>query len=319
MKLSDLAYYRTGGSCLELHEPEDLAELSSLVKGIRTRGLRLFVLGGGTNSLVLDDPWPGAVIAFTKMKNIEVDPDNCTLRCEAGADNTAIAQTALQHSLAGVSWMMRLPGQIGGTVRMNARCYGGEISQVVSEVEAVLPDGRIQRFSREAGIFRGYKDTVFMENQAIIARVSLRLEAGEHERLAEHMNFCERDRISKGQFLHPTCGCVFKNDYTVGVPSGMLLDKAGVHQLSRGKTIINPKHANFLYNLGASSRDLLELTLEMRELVYQEFGVWLAYEMEILGELPPDLRQRVEEQRPQKPHEDKLAVLRELFKQRSSS
>lgn len=316
MKLSDLAYYRTGGSCLELYEPKNIDELSSIVKDLNSRRLPYFVLGGGTNSLVLDDMWPGAVICFTQMKRIEVDLSASTLRCEAGVENSSIAGTALKEGLGGVSWMMRLPGQIGGTVRMNARCYGGEISQVVSEVEAVMPDGRLQRFKGDAQVFSGYKDTVFMKNGAIIARVSLQLRAGNRESLAAHMNFCESDRIAKGQFLHPTCGCVFKNDYRVGVPSGMLLDKAGAHGLNRGKTMINPKHANFVYNLGASSRDILELTLDMRELVYQTYGVWLAYEMEILGELPPDLQQRVAEERPQRLREDRLEPLRQLFQKR---
>ena len=63
----------------------------------------------------------------------------------------------------------------------------------------------------------------------------------------------------------------------------MLLDKAGVHKLSNDKVSINPKHANFVFNLNASSDDILDITTKMREAVYKKFGVWLEYEMEILG------------------------------------
>ncbi len=315
MKLSQLAYYKTGGSCQKLYLPESTAELVSIVKTIHAQKQPFFVLGGGTNSLVLDEPWPGAVIAFSKMNKIEVAGHLMT--CEAGAENTSIAQRALREGLGGLSWMNRLPGQLGGTVRMNARCYGGEISQVVSEVEAVLPDGTLQTFHSSSGIFSGYKDTLFMRNGAIIARATLKLQAGDVKALEEHMSFCESDRIAKGQFKHPTCGCVFKNDYKVGVPSGMLLDQAGAHQLSSGNTQINPQHANFVYNLGASSREIIELSLRMRELVYQEFGVWLAYEMEILGEIPPDLQLRISEQKPPQFRDEKLAPLRKLFQRRS--
>jgi UDP-N-acetylmuramate dehydrogenase len=96
----------------------------------------------------------------------------------------------------------------------------------------------------------------------------------------------------------------------------MLLDKAGAHRLSRPEVALNPQHANFVYNKGAGSRDILELTLAMRELVYREYGVWLEYEMEILGELPLDLKDRVQEKRPARLLEGKLEPLRALFQKK---
>jgi UDP-N-acetylmuramate dehydrogenase len=315
VKLRDYSYYRTGGRCRALYEPRSIEDLARIVTALNATQQAYFVLGGGTNSLVLDEDWPGAVIVFTRMRAIEID--GTRLICEAGADNSDIARAARDAGLEGLAWMYRLPGQIGGTVRMNARCYGGEISQVASEVAAVLPDGRMQHYLASDGIFKGYKDTVFMDNKAVVARVVLQLRPGDRTQIEEQMQFCETDRVNKGQFLFPTCGCVFKNDYSVGIPSGMLLDRAGAHQLSLEQVAINPKHANFVYNKGATSRDILEMTLQMRELVYREFGVWLEYEMEILGKLPPDLALRVAEQRPAQPREDRLAALRATFQRRT--
>ncbi|WP_176736237.1 UDP-N-acetylmuramate dehydrogenase [Oligoflexus tunisiensis] len=316
MKLRDLAYYRTGGRCQALYEPKNIEDLSRIVQALHATRQRYFVLGGGTNSLVLDEDWPGAVIVFRRMKKIEVR--GTSLYVEAGADNTAVSQAALEAKLEGVAWMNRLPGQIGGTVRMNARCYGGEISQVTREVHTVLPDGSIRVYTAADGIFRGYKDTLFMDNGAIVAAAVLQLEEGVRGSIETRMKFYEQDRMNKGQFHYPTCGCVFKNDYSVGVPSGMLLDKAGAHKLSRPEVALNPQHANFVYNKGASSRDILELTLAMRDLVYQEYGVWLEYEMEILGELPADLKARVQDKKPARFQESKLEPLRALFQKKQN-
>jgi len=316
LKLRDLAYYRTGGRCKALYQPKTIEDLSRIVQALHATQQKYFVLGGGTNSLVLDEDWPGAVIVFRRMKTIEVR--GTSVYVEAGADNTDVAQAALSAKLDGIAWMHRLPGQIGGTVRMNARCYGGEISQVAKEVHAVLPDGTIHVYAAADGIFRGYKDTIFMDNGAIIAGALLQLEEGVQGSIETRMKFYEQDRVKKGQFLYPTCGCVFKNDYTVGIPSGMLLDKAGAHKLSRSELALNPQHANFVYNKGASSRSILELTLAMRELVYREYGVWLEYEMEILGELPPDLLPKVREKKPHRFLEDKLQPLRALFQKRQN-
>jgi UDP-N-acetylmuramate dehydrogenase len=317
MELKNYAYYATGGSCRVLHEPKSIDELSQLLKKLYVDQTPYFVLGGGTNSLVLDAPFPGDVIIFSKMKTIR--REGCDLICEAGADNTEIAIAALNASLSGVSWMNRLPGQIGATVRMNARCYGGEISQVASSVRAVHPDGTIKRYSPADGIFRGYKDTQFMTNGAVVAEVILTLQPGDQGAIKAHMDYCREDRIAKGQFDYPTCGCVFKNSYQVGIPSGMLLDRANAKRLNTPQVALNPLHSNFVYNKGAGSEDILRFTLAMRDLVYDEFGVWMEYEMEILGRLTPEQLRRVREVRPSQPIEERLKPLREIFQAKTGS
>ena len=310
-KLSDYAYYRTGGQCSALYEPHTIEELSKILKDLHRAMTPFFILGGGTNSLVWDEFYPGAVIIFSNMKSIQRVGNS--LVCGAGVDNTKIAQTARDGSLAGVSWMNRLPGQIGATVRMNARCYGSEISQVVSSVKAVLPDGTIKHYTPGDRIFKGYKDTLFMDNGAVIAEATLNLAPGDQNMISDHMKFCEDDRVKKGQFVYPTCGCVFKNNYAVGVPSGMLLEHANAKALNQPTVALNPQHSNFVYNKGARSADILKFTMDMQELVYKEFGVWMEYEMEILGQLKPELQKRVKEIRSNQIVEEKLAPLRSTF------
>lgn len=314
--LKNLSYYATGGKAEHFHAPVSLSELAEIRRKIHDSKKPYFILGAGSNSLVLDESFPGHVISLHEFKKIIVHKQS--ISAEAGAINTDITRIALKHHLEGLSWMHRLPGQIGATVRMNARCYGGEISQVVTKIETVAPDGTICVFeSPKDKVFAGYKDTVFMRNHHVVARVHFDLSLGDTAIIEAAMTTCEKDRTAKGQFDYPSCGCVFKNDYSVGVPSGMLLDTAGVHQLKHPRLLINPHHANFLFNKdNASSRDILEMTLTMRDMVYKEFGVWLEYEMEILGKLPEDLKSAVEETKAPKPIESKIEPLRRKFQQK---
>lgn len=315
-QLADLAYYRTGGDCNELHMPSSLDELAAIVKSLRQRAKPFFVLGGGTNSLVCDELWPGAVIALSNMAELKVLTSRGRIYCEAGVENSQFAHFAADKGLNGAGWMYRLPGQMGGTVRMNARCYGGEISSIVVKVVCVDPEGRIVIHENPAEIFFGYKDTSFMKTQEIVAAVELQLVPGDVAETRKLMKFCEDDRTLKGQFLYPSCGCVFKNDYSVGVPSGMLLEASGVKSMRMGGAEVSPKHANFVFNKGATSREIIELTLMMREAVYQKFGVWLQYEMEILGQLPSDLAQAVSTVRSRRPEPEELTALRLKFQSR---
>ncbi len=292
--LSHFAYYRTGGPCAKLIDCSSVEDLRAELKCIGAESLPMFVLGRGSNSLVVDEPWPGAVIVLRSLNFVE--RTGRQLLIGAGVENSELARFCLQEGLAGLEWMNGLPGEIGGTVRMNARCYGGEISQCVSRVWTLAKDGEIKEYA-DATMFRGYKDTVFMNNDELIVSVQVSLRDGDADAMAEKMEFCLSDRQSKGQFDYPTCGCVFKNDYSVGVPSGLLLQEAGAKQLVFDRLQVNPHHANFLYNKGASSREILEATFKMRELVYDRFGVWLDYEMEVLGALSDDLKKRFAEKR----------------------
>lgn len=313
--LRAITWYRTGGTCDSFHEPASTAECAALMADIRRRGIPWFVLGAGSNSLVSDRHFAGAVISCRRLLRLERDGNRVTVG--AGLENTGLAEFCLTHSLAGAAWMNRLPGQLGATVRMNARCYDGEISQIVHSLEAVTPSGEVLKLPA-AGLFRGYKDTVFMENRQIITGITLELTPGEPAAIQEKMDFCEKDRISKHQFDHPSCGCVFKNPYDAGVPAGMLLEAAGAGKFTEGKAEVNPYHANFVFNKGESADRIIQLTLRMRRQVYEAFGVWLEYEMEILGELSEELRGKVREQQPASFQEDKLAPLRRKFQSKTS-
>lgn len=318
--LKDYSYYKTGGVCYKFYSPSCIEGLQQALREIREENLPYFLLGLGSNSLITDEPWKGAVISFAKLNRIILKDH--TLTCGAGVENSTIAKTALKHSLAGCSWMYGLPGQIGGTVRMNARCYGGEINQIVTKVVSITPTGKVVCYSdhdlKTFG-FRGYKNTIFMNNNELIVSCNLSLKKGCTNNILQHMNSCKNDRITKGQYLHPSSGCIFKNDYhpKVSLPAGLMLDNVGVRGLNKGQATVSTKHANFIFNTSdASSQDILELSLLMREKVWEELGVWLEYELEILGSLSEPLLKRIREKRSYNLNTTKLSNLQKMFRKR---
>jgi UDP-N-acetylmuramate dehydrogenase len=308
--LKQYSYYATGGTCDHLYLPASIEEAQEAVREILRSGSPYYILGGGSNSLVWDDHYNGSVINLSKMRGMRVAKH--AIICEAGVENSALAEMALLHSLAGAGWMNRLPGQLGGTTRMNARCYGGEISQIAQKITCVDKAANVVRYT-ETSVFRGYKNTLFMENGDLIVAVEIELLKGDAAEIKKQMDFCKTDRESKDQFIYPSCGCVFKNDYSIGIPSGLLLDIAGVRGLNNGSCEVSAKHCNFVYNKGATSREILNLTFAMQDKVWNHFGVWLEFEMEILGNLPPEINERFLEKRKHQPKEPLLQPLRTKF------
>ena len=129
--LKDKSYFATGGSCDLYGEPESVEELSELLKEIDSKQIPYFVLGAGSNSLVMDAHWSGAVIKLDRIQHLQ-RLDSSTISVGAGVENSELVRWTRAQGLFGLEWMYRLPGQIGGTARMNARCYGGGNQQLCS-------------------------------------------------------------------------------------------------------------------------------------------------------------------------------------------
>ena len=162
-------YYGIGGIARFLAHPRTPAELADLLLWNREHCLPLALMGKGSNILFSDTFFPGVVISLDCMQRICWISDD-ELFCEAGADNTLIAEELLQCCRAGGEWLFRLPGTIGSTVRMNARCFGGEISAVTAGIQTVSLDGRL-RWQTSDEVFHGYKHTSLMDNPEIVVAV----------------------------------------------------------------------------------------------------------------------------------------------------
>lgn len=317
ISLAPYSAFRTGGTCRYFWQPESIEEIARELPQLA--GIPLYLLGAGSNSLLSDSPWPGMVMQFDKLAMCE--PTDTGFLCGPGVVNSQLAEKARDRGLAGAAWMYRLPGQLGATIRMNARCYGGEISQCVDQVTTVTSQGQIKTYMVSSGaptpVFRGYKDTIFMQNREIVVQAHIQLQPGPRAPIEALMERIEKDRTSKGHFDFPTCGCVFKNNYApeVSVSSGLLLEMAGSKSMKTPNARVSDKHGNFIFNHNsASSEEILTLSLDMREAVWQEFGVWLAYEMELLGEFPAALLARFREERPPLYRKAQLAEAKARFK-----
>ena len=284
----DLTYYGIGGPVGSVHFPASYAALQNLWKRLSAEGRQVAVIGAGSNVLCSDEYFDGDVVSCRLMNGWQVlsSPESETIQIlvEAGVTNTECAEIGLELGFIDLAWMFRMPGQLGATVRMNARCYGGEISQVVSHVFTVQADGAMQtRIGQD--VFVGYKDTSLMKSKEIVAAavIELRRSTPRFEILS-FMEQCEADRHRKNHFLLPSCGSTFKNNYAVGKPSGQIFDELGFKGMRVGDAQVSQYHGNFLFNCGnARAADVLELASRMSASA-ADHGMSLELEVQPVGE-----------------------------------
>jgi UDP-N-acetylmuramate dehydrogenase len=91
-----------------------------------------------------------------------------------------------------------------------------------------------------------------------------------------------------------TAGCFFKNipdkrEKFGKLSAGKLLDDIGAKKVSYGGARVFERHANILINNGsASSAELRHLSLMLKSMVKDKFGIELAEEVTLLGDFKED-------------------------------
>ena len=164
---------------------------------------------------------------------------------------------------------------------MNAGAYGGELSHVITGVDALMPDGSIRHFKADELDF-GYRHSVFYENGGMIINAEMQLEHGDENEINEKMKDLNRRRIEKQPLNFPSAGSTFKRPE--GYFAGKLIQDSGCQGLSVGGALVSQKHAGFIVNKGgASAQDILELIKLVQMRVMDEFGVTLETEVRIIG------------------------------------
>ena len=202
---------------------------------------------------------------------------------QAGATLPAVAGFAQRSGLEGLAPMAGIPGTIGGAVIMNAGAYGGEMSQVVTRVDAIArSDGKPIRFEGRALGF-AYRHSAMMDAGVIVTDVTLRLTPGDPDAIARRTEELLVARREKQPLEYPSAGSTFKRPE--GAFAAKLINDAGLKGLRIGDAQVSEKHAGFIVNLGsATASDILALMAEVQSRVLAASGITLEPEVRILGE-----------------------------------
>jgi UDP-N-acetylmuramate dehydrogenase len=281
--------FRIGGPADVLLRPQDPQELGLLFCRLRQEGLPVFILGAGANILVSDRGIRGAVMELGALKAMAVQErgEEALLSAEAGAAISDASALALQHGLSGLEFIYSMPGSVGGSVWMNARCYERSLSEALEEVEYIDASGQLRQLP-VGGVDFGYKSSPFQRMECLIVRATFRLRRGDPPRMRERMSWIREDRTRKGHFLYPCAGSIFKNNRAFGSPTGRIIDSLGLKGRAIGGARVSELHGNVIVNTGgARARDVLELMQLVEQAVRRAYGFELEREILLVGEWEP--------------------------------
>ncbi len=302
VSLNAYSSYRIGGPARYFWRAKDAAEIKKALAFARRLKQPVFILGGGTNLLIPDEGFPGLVlkldIKFLRRRGNKVEAG-------AGTPVSELLKFAAKHGLSGLEWAGGLPGTVGGAVRGNAGCFGGETKDAISSVRSLdVKTGKIISRRRNACRFK-YRSSIFKEKGGgeIILSAVFTLSPGRARDIRAGIRDKVQHRRERHPMEYPNIGSIFKNipvqnvpksrqkelvynvktDPFPVIPAARLITKAGLKGRSRGGAQISEKHPNFIINVRrAREKDVAALMDLVKKEIRRKFSVKMEEEVERL-------------------------------------
>jgi UDP-N-acetylmuramate--L-alanine ligase/UDP-N-acetylenolpyruvoylglucosamine reductase len=271
---------RVGGPADLWVEPATVETLARLLVRARELGVPVTVVGRGSNLLVRDLGIRGLTLHPVRGVFARLDVEDGVIRAGAGVRLRQIAYAARKAGLGGMEFMEGIPGNLGGSLRMNAGAMGRWMFDVVESVQVMEMDGSVHELPA-AELGAGYRQVAGLDGRIALG-ATLRGTSAALPEIDARLQAYSAQRWSS-QPAAPSAGCTFKND--ASIPAGKLIDELGLKGLAVGGARISPVHANFIVNEGgATARDILALMERIRSEARSRRGLGLEPEIQIVGE-----------------------------------
>ena len=287
--MSKHCWFGVGGAAEILFTPKDKADLIAFITALPSdirSDIPLLALGAGSNVLIRDGGIAGVVINMKSITHHGLDTDSHQLTVGAGMLDAAVARLASRHNIAGLEFLVGIPGTIGGGLRMNAGAFGGEFRDIVISATAIDRHGQIIETTPHAMNMR-YRQTdapldwIFLE-------ATLQGRAGTTDAIRSKMKSIIQTRSQSQPQGVRTGGSTFANP-DQGGHAWQLIDKAGCRGMHLGGASVSDKHCNFLINRGdATASDLEGLGEMVRAKVEASSNVRLRWEIRRIGTPKPN-------------------------------
>lgn len=295
--------FQIGGPAKLFIEASAPQQLIEVLKILKQENIPYLIIGSGSNLLVADDGYEGAVI---KMNPGEIQISKTKVFVQGGYSLSDLLLITMEAGLTGMEFAAGVPGTVGGAISGNAGTFGEDMGKVIKTVDFINDDLEIQTFNNQECDFT-YRHSIFKEHDNwLIVSACLELQKGDIK-TARHL---VEERIAGRKKSQPcgyaSAGCVFKNVLftdelaqkliSLGwdvpgkfrqfgkIPVSWIIDRMEIKGKTIGSAQISEKHGNYIINLGVAKADeVVQLISFMKQQVRDKTGIQLQEEIRYLG------------------------------------
>ena len=179
--LSTYTTMRAGGIARYFFSVETVEDIEKAVVFAEEKDLPVFILGGGSNVLVLGD-LSGLVLKIN-LKGIKTDKEAETIFAGAGENWDDVVSLCIKERLYGLEALSGIPGSVGAVPVQNIGAYGVEAKDFIESVEVFdIKEKQKKILSNEECNF-GYRQSIFKEkeNHYIVTGITFKLSVDSSE------------------------------------------------------------------------------------------------------------------------------------------
>ena len=313
--LKDFNSLKLEYSCDSFYEINDFEDIFHLSEKIREENKKFWILGEGTNVVIVDD-LKGIVIK-NNLSGISIDKNS--VEAASGENWDYLVKVCLKENLYGFENLSGIPGSVGACPVQNIGAYGVEVSNFIEYIETInLIDGNIEVFNANECKF-GYRESIFKKlpnhfitkikfSLSTIFKPNLsyesipeKIEINSAEELRQIiLNIRENRLINPKQ--EPNVGSFFKNpvvskiqmenllaDYPdlkfyfvkedqYKISAAWLIEKIKMKGYQGKDCGVSKKHSLVLVNFSKKSENLINLSKKIKNVIRKKFNIELEYE-----------------------------------------
>ena len=247
--LAELTTMRVGGAADEVILAETSDDLVRHASRLWSDDEPWMLLGGGSNTVVSDEGFPGTVL-LVRNTGIEVVESDSTpegrvrLRVQAGHDWDQLVEASVERGWSGIEALSGIPGRAGAAPVQNIGAYGQELSDVLHSITFLDFEADEVRRIPAAELALGYRTSAIKEGLAgVVLSIDLLLWANEdrnnplsgpvaYGQLADALGVTVGDRVSIRELRRTVL--------RLRASKGMVLDPEDHDTWSSGSFFTNP-------------------------------------------------------------------------------
>ena len=274
-------WFNIGGKAKIYFKPDNLPDLILFLKKFGSKE-KIHILGAGSNTLISDNTFDGAVIRLGKnFSNISILPNGVIVAGSACLD-TKLSDFALENEIGNFEFLACIPGTVGGGLKMNAGCFNKEFKDILISIQAIDKRGRVLTIPANKVIFK-YRNND-LPDDLIFLSASFKGEKKDKDKIKKKVFELKTRKDSTQPTKIKTSGSTFKNPINQTDKKVWQLIKESVPlNISFGDAYISNKHCNFFVNKNnASFDDMNKLIKFVQEEVKKKTGIILEKEIKIL-------------------------------------
>jgi len=276
--------FRIGGPASLYIECACLSDINRSLEVLKAHSLPWLIVGKGSNLLVSDEGYKGAILTLGQEFKYFSFPDESQgerqLIAGAGVMLSNLVQDAFRDGYSGLEFCVGIPGTFGGALYMNAGSSTEWMGSIVDSITVLRPEQGLVLYEGRDLPWQYRKSGIPMGE--VIVEGRLRVKKGHLSSIRAKMEGSLKRRRKSQPLNVPSAGSVFQNPE--GISAGQMIESLGLKGFSVGGARVSDVHANFIVNNGqATAADVVALVIYIRERIKEEYGQELQPEIRFVG------------------------------------